>query len=539
MNECINLLSLNVCGLVSKFKYDVFLEKLKEYKIVCLSETKADSIDCKTIENVASDNGFEAFCKIRKRAVKKSGGLCTLVANDIVKHVKVMNSNLEIVQWLCLDKMLFGTEKDVLLGNVYMPPHNSPYAYQDMFADLEMSLLEMNYANYHVILVGDFNAHTSDCVDYINLQEDVLDELGVRNCPDIMEMYNCKVKRCNQDKTKCDSHGSKLLQFCKTTGICIFNGRLQGDETGSCTTDKNTTIDYVIGTPSLLPHISTMLIEDFDFIFSDVHKKVTVNFNSMISRQAMCQATEGSKIKRWNNAKENDFVINMNVLTLQSISDLINQEDSSVNEINNKLTKVLLESAENTLGRTEGMQNKKLYDRECQKKKREYNRAVNKLKYNKSIENIRLKRKACREYQTAIKKFNNHKNKIFLNKLREAKTNNSKVYWSMLNKRKHEPVEPGINDLGEHFKQLNQMTEVLDQVQDRASSSRREEEEEEEETIYNDSVLNDPITEDEVLKASKKLKNNKSPGDDGIINEYIKASMPLMIKHYVGLINKV
>ena len=252
----------------------------------------------------------------------------------------------------------------------------------------------------------------------------------------------------------------------------------------------------------------------------------------------MCQATEGSKIKRWNNAEENDFVININVLTLQSISDLINQEDSSVNEINNKLTKVLLESAENTLGRTEGMQNKKLYDRECQKKKREYNRAVNKLKYNKSIENIRLKRKACREYQTAIKKFNNHKNKIFLNKLREAKTSNSKVYWSMLNKRKHEPVEPGINDLGEHFKQLNQVTDVLDQIRDRASSPRREEEEAEE-TIYNDSVLNDPITEDEVLKASKKLKNNKSPGDDGIINEYIKASMPLMIKHYVGLFNKV
>ena len=38
---------------------------------------------------------------------------------------------------------------------------------------------------------------------------------------------------------------------------------------------------------------------------------------------------------------------------------------------------------------------------------------------------------------------------------------------------------------------------------------------------YDDLILNEPITEEEIIAASKKLKNSKSPGDDNIANEYI------------------
>ena len=57
-------------------------------------------------------------------------------------------------------------------------------------------------------------------------------------------------------------------------------------------------------------------------------------------------------------------------------------------------------------------------------------------------------------------------------------------------------------------------------------------------TDYDDLILNEPITE-EIIAASKKLKNNKSPGDDNIANEYIKASIKPMIKCYVGLFNNI
>ena len=147
------LLSLNVCGLMTKIlKYDVFLEKLAQRKIVCLSEVKAASIDCKTIEHVAGEYGFEAFCKPRMFTNRKSGGLCTLIAND-VKYVKAMPSELGIVQWFHLSKTLFGIDKDVLLGNVYIPPQNPPYAYQDTFLDLEL-IHTCQLVRFHRILYG-------------------------------------------------------------------------------------------------------------------------------------------------------------------------------------------------------------------------------------------------------------------------------------------------------------------------------------------------------------------------------------------------
>ncbi|CAG2250847.1 unnamed protein product [Mytilus edulis] len=48
-----------------------------------------------------------------------------------------------------------------------------------------------------------------------------------------------------------------------------------------------------------------------------------------------------------------------------------------------------------------------------------------------------------------------------------------------------------------------------------------------------DDTLNCVITREEILKAVKKAKNNKSPGADQIINEYIASSLDSMIDIYV------
>ena len=173
---------LNVCGLVHRLKYDVFVEKLCKYKIICLSEIKADAVDCITIEKFANDHGYECFCKPRTKVIRKSGGICVLVREDITKYVREVKSDKEIVQWFTLDRTLFGTDKDILLGNIYLPPSNSPYAYSDMFNDLELSLLELNYTNYYCLIAGDFNAHTLNKTDFTDLEEDLAQKIEVVNC---------------------------------------------------------------------------------------------------------------------------------------------------------------------------------------------------------------------------------------------------------------------------------------------------------------------------------------------------------------------
>jgi hypothetical protein len=54
-----------------------------------------------------------------------------------------------------------------------------------------------------------------------------------------------------------------------------------------------------------------------------------------------------------------------------------------------------------------------------------------------------------------------------------------------------------------------------------------------------DSILNDEITEEEVLDAIKNLKNNKSPALDTILNEYFKNSTPELTQIYCKIYNIV
>ena len=52
-----------------------------------------------------------------------------------------------------------------------------------------------------------------------------------------------------------------------------------------------------------------------------------------------------------------------------------------------------------------------------------------------------------------------------------------------------------------------------------------------------DTLLNDQITEREILDAIKGLKNNKYPGLDSVLNEYLKNSPPYLIRILHRLFN--
>ena len=54
-----------------------------------------------------------------------------------------------------------------------------------------------------------------------------------------------------------------------------------------------------------------------------------------------------------------------------------------------------------------------------------------------------------------------------------------------------------------------------------------------------DEILNGKITELEITEAIRKLKNNKAPGTDNILNEYLKHSSPLLISLYCKIFNLV
>ena len=65
-------------------------------------------------------------------------------------------------------------------------------------------------------------------------------------------------------------------------------------------------------------------------------------------------------------------------------------------------------------------------------------------------------------------------------------------------------------------------------------------------TLYQEEINNDmeneinqPITESEILKNVKLLKNNKSPGSDNIVNEHIKYAGHILLPIYKKLFNLI
>lgn len=105
--------------------------------------------------------------------------------------------------------------------------------------------------------------------------------------------------------------------------------------------------------------------------------------------------------------------------------------------------------------------------------------------------------------------------------LKDIKNKNPKEYWKVINKcNKNKNCQNqsaiGIDDLYQYFRDLNRSPEISgenDHMVDNEIANLQYED-------FNHD-LNNYITQDEIKKSIKNLKNNNANGEDGIRNEYI------------------
>lgn len=135
----LKVLSLNVCGLKSKCYSPDFISFLNCYDIVGLQETKLDDLDHLEIPN------FVLFFKNRKTiSRRKSGGIALAVKTHLVKYVKIIETDCNLVLWFSLDKHLTKLRKDSLYGVVYIPPENSDFSINDPFLEIQTELSKLS-----------------------------------------------------------------------------------------------------------------------------------------------------------------------------------------------------------------------------------------------------------------------------------------------------------------------------------------------------------------------------------------------------------
>ena len=89
--------------------------------------------------------------------------------------------------------------------------------------------------------------------------------------------------RYNKD-TLVNDNGKLLIDFCKVSNMKILNGRLGSDKgVGDFTyrhPQGNSTIDYCVVTPNLVPHIKNFDVDVFDPLLSDCHSPIILTLRS-------------------------------------------------------------------------------------------------------------------------------------------------------------------------------------------------------------------------------------------------------------------
>ncbi|CAG2198186.1 unnamed protein product [Mytilus edulis] len=253
-------------------QYPEFVELINKHDFICLSESKTDDFD------VIDIPGYKFIMQNRKTKSKvKSGGIAFGYKEKYEKQVHLIETESKLVLWLKISSEIFGTEEDVLIGCIYIPPENSIYKTQDAINDLEQEFLNFSLNYKYILLTGDFNSRTSTDSDFFEISESHHDNSDniVVDYASCLNQFNMLRKRCSKDVTK-NSYGNQLLDMCKNNNLFILNGRVNGDKEGMFTCRQSSVVDYFICTYPLLYCINEMLVHDFSSLYSDVHSPLSL-----------------------------------------------------------------------------------------------------------------------------------------------------------------------------------------------------------------------------------------------------------------------
>jgi hypothetical protein len=120
-------------------------------------------IDTDKIPSIQNYVSYTCPAEKLARFGRGEGRTVIYVRRELVKYVKHLETGLKHSVFLLIDKALFGCDKDVIFGVIYVQPYDC-VKNPDNILLLEDQLLDITstYPDNYVLLTGDFNSRTAD-----------------------------------------------------------------------------------------------------------------------------------------------------------------------------------------------------------------------------------------------------------------------------------------------------------------------------------------------------------------------------------------
>ncbi len=224
------------------------------------------------------------------------------------------------------------------------------------------------------------------------------------------------------------------------------------------TSRSNSVVDYAIGSLPLLACAKEFEVLVFDRLFSDIHSPVHVVLKGKkLNEQSQLGDTSVNHDRKctddhcfktvWDEDKKEEFVNNLDKQSILSILPGITQ-DCDVNEMCDKIAGIFTESAKETFKsvcvtcpRKPPRNDKPWFTAQCAEARVQYRRVKGRLKLDRTNTELQVEMaNANTAYKRVLRKARCENRRANVNRIRQLKNSNPKMYWKALNSKKRKPI---------------------------------------------------------------------------------------------------
>ena len=520
----------NVNGLGTKINDNDCLYYVSRFQLCFLSETWLNKSINVPNKVVVCKQATKNKCK----RGRYSGGIVALIDKDIRKGIQVVNQNSKYGIWLKIDKMYSKLPQDIFVCGVYLPPEGSPYAIPDIFDKIENDLNKFSTIGKTVVM-GDFNGRTANKLDYILPDKTDLDLLSVKYTPQT---------RFNQDVVS-NNRGNQLLQFCKHTDMIILNGRTIGDIPGAFTLFNGhgcSVVDYGLASKNILSDVIYFKVESPTHLSDHCLIKLKLNVKCWHKQSTILHPVNPGY--KWNELAAFTFKQTLVSENIQSdVKHIMSKnypiDQNGADDLGQCIVTLFQKIANLSLKKKKKANQATKHSSQRKKKNVDslHKNLKNELRYISKLLTkfprdpyLRGRFFTCtKNLKRLIKNANVIQKNQILTKIQQLEEKNPANFWKLVNeirqnKDNNSSIDP--ETLLEHFKMLHS-TKPNNRF-DKNFENKIRQQVNKIKNITHVDILDQPISEKEIIENTKSLKNKKSTGYDCISNEMLKASIPLL-----------